>query len=405
MPQPVDPAPAPVHPLKQAFDLAWPQQPEAASLTAWRDAAQAEQQAARAWTPEVAVIELSQRSDRFNRRAGVREQEVGLAVPLWLPRERSRRGALADAQSQAVSSQGAAAQLRLAGRLREAYWQWQRARLEADAAHAQRTRAQQLAQDVARRVAAGDLAPADRHQAEAAVASAEVGVAQAEGARALAEWQWQALVGPASHAREPTLAAFSATPAVLAEADPASATASSPDTHPALADWQGRAAVAERSVALAAVQTRANPELMLITTREREAYGEPNAQSLTLGIRIPFGDGPRADARAAKARAEAAELQAGLATERARLQAEHTAARLRVDAARAQQVAAERRAHLAAESRGFFDTSFRAGETDLPTRLRIEREAAEAERDAALSRIDLAAAMSQWRQALGVLPQ
>ena len=67
--------------------------------------------------------------------------------------------------------------------------------------------------------------------------------------------------------------------------------------------------------------------------------------------------------------------------------------------------AAERRARLASESRGFFDKSFRLGETDLPTRLRIEAEAVEAQRQAASARIELAAAISQWRQALGLLPE
>jgi cobalt-zinc-cadmium efflux system outer membrane protein len=84
---------------------------------------------------------------------------------------------------------------------------------------------------------------------------------------------------------------------------------------------------------------------------------------------------------------------------------ERDSAVARVDAARAQLAAAERRALLARETRGFFDKSFRLGETDLPTRLRIEAEATEAERQVARSRIELAAAISAWRQALGLLPQ
>jgi len=45
------------------------------------------------------------------------------------------------------------------------------------------------------------------------------------------------------------------------------------------------------------------------------------------------------------------------------------------------------------------------GETDLPTRLRIEAEAVEAERQEARSQVDLAASISVWRQSLGLLPQ
>ena len=113
----------------------------------------------------------------------------------------------------------------------------------------------------------------------------------------------------------------------------------------------------------------------------------------------------RSQQSTAAARAETIELQAQLNLERARLAGERDSAKARTESARLQLAAAERRAQLARESRGFFDKSFRLGETDLPTRLRIEAEAAEAERQAARARIELAAAISAWRQALGLLPQ
>ena len=80
-------------------------------------------------------------------------------------------------------------------------------------------------------------------------------------------------------------------------------------------------------------------------------------------------------------------------------------ARVRVESARTLVASAEQRAHLARESRGFFEKAFRLGETDLPTRLRIELEAAEAERQVARTRIELAAAVSALRQAMGLLPE
>lgn len=165
-----------------------------------------------------------------------------------------------------------------------------------------------------------------------------------------------------------------------------------------------QAEVARRSAELARVQTRANPELTLSTSREREP-GESYDESLTLGIRIPFGSGSRNRAKQATAEAEAieAEVQARLARER--LLGELEAARLAFESARAQMTAAEKRARLAQESRGFFEKSFRLGETDLPTRLRIELEATDAKRQAALARLDQAAAISSLRQALGLLPE
>ena len=137
--------------LRQIFDAAWARQPEALALQARRDAARAQQKAASAWTPAPAVAELSNKTDRLNRNQGSRELEVGVAVPLWLPGERSRSAALADAENTAVESRTAAAQLRVAASVREAWWAWQRAQIEADSARAQLDNSQRIAADVVNR--------------------------------------------------------------------------------------------------------------------------------------------------------------------------------------------------------------------------------------------------------------
>ena len=124
-------------------------------------------------------------------------------------------------------------------------------------------------------------------------------------------------------------------------------------------------------------QTRSNPELLLATTRERDGFGDSaradrdhRVHPLRLGESQPLRT---------YWRAEALEAEEQLRFERERLLADLEAADARVQAARKQFAAAEKRARLAGESRGFFEKSFRMGETDLPTRLRIELEAVEAE--------------------------
>lgn len=385
-------APAAPPSLQGLFEAAWARQPEAQALSARREAVQAQRRAASSWTPEPPALEASHKTDRLTSHDGARELEVGLAVPLWLPGEQRGLGALADAEAAAVESRAQAARLRLASVVREAWWSWQRADIDVEVGRAQLDSARRLAGDVARRAKAGELARADQHQAEGAVAAAEATLAQADAAAAAALLQVQALGGTT----------MAMPPAAVAEPEPPPGEAT---VHPALAEWQDRAAIAERSAALAATRSRANPELTLATTRDRGAAGERYAQTVTLAVRIPFGGGPRHEAQVAAARAEAAEAQAQLALDRARVQSEREAALARVGAARAQLAAAERRATLARETRGFFEKSFRLGETDLPTRLRIEAEAGDAERQAARSRVELAAAISAWRQALGLLPQ
>ena len=76
-----------------------------------------------------------------------------------------------------------------------------------------------------------------------------------------------------------------------------------------------------------------------------------------------------------------------------------------VKSAQMKLAAADKRSNLANETRQFFDKSFRLGETDLPTRLRIELEAVDASRQAAIAKIDYAVSVSNLRQALGLLPE
>jgi outer membrane protein, heavy metal efflux system len=388
--------------LHQAFEAAWSRQPEGAALAARREAAQAQQQAAQAWTPEPAAVEVLTKTDRLNRNLGTREVEAAVAIPLWLPGARGRTQALAQAEGRAVESRTVAAQLRVAATVREAWWNWQRARAEADTALGQLDNAQRIAADVGKRLKAGDLARADQHQADGAVAATEATVAQARAALIVARQQLRTLMTSAAASPGPDLEGGQAD--LRAEAEPGAAMADI-DSHGELLALKDRASVADGVAALAATQSRSHPELTIATTRGRGAAGEAWRQTFSLGLRIPFGAGAAHDARTASTRAETIELQAQLNLERARLAGERDAAIARTDAARLQLAAADRRAQLAHESRGFFDKSFRMGETDLPTRLRIEAEAAEADRQTVRARIELAAAISAWRQALGLLPQ
>lgn len=387
-------APTGVASLKEVFETAWQRQPEARALQSRRDAAQAQAKAAGLLLPEAPSVEISQRSDRATGNNGAREAEIGIAVPLWLPGQRTASADLAQAEISFVERRLLASQLRLAASVRDAWWNWQRARVDAEMAREQLANARRLAADVARRTQAGDLARSDQHQAEGAVAAAEALAAQAQAASAVALAQLNALTGGLATPESPHNA--------TGEPSPAPAPAA---RHPLIAELEDRIAVAERTAGLISTQKRSNPELTVATTRDRGAFGERYGQTVLIGIRVPFGAGPRYDARLATAQAEAIEVQSQLILERDRIQADQRGAASRVEAARIQLDAAQRRAKLARESRGFFDKSFRLGETDLPTRLRIEAEAVEAERQEARSRIDLATAISAWRQSLGLLPQ
>lgn len=379
--------------LREAFELAWSRQPEARSQTIRQEAVSAARAAASSWTIEPPTLQLQGKSDRMGSNNGSREYEVGLAVPLWLPGERSRSGELADAEAKALDSRFMAAKLRVAEVVRERWWNYYRAEGELTLAEERQANALSLVDDVARRFKAGDLSRADMHQANGLAALADTSLAEAQGNRDVAFNALRSLIGEAS---SPNIQAINR------ELMPDSKARNEPTNHPALLELLDRAAVAWRVAELASVRTRSNPEILIATTKSRAGTGE---RTYTLGIRIPFGAGSRAQARHATARAESLDAESSAELERSRIVAAIESAQAQVLAAQGRLTAAEKRARYARESQGFFEKSFRLGESDLPTRLRIELEATEAERQLTKTRIDVAAAISSLRQSLGLLPE
>lgn len=381
--------------LKQAVDAALARLPETQTAALRQQAANAQGRAARSWTAEPVALELSLKSDRLQSNRGEREAVVGVAAPLWLPGQRDGARALAQAERDAVDGRVAVARWRAVAAVRDTWWAVHAARQSTDVAQARLTHAQRLAADVARRETAGDLSRADRHQADGAVAAAEAELASARAAQAKALQALKALTGMTTATALDT----GGEPVPVLAADAALA------SHPVLRELADKAEVARRTRALAGVQTRANPELLLATTRERGGAGEPSVQSLTIGLRIPFGSDDRQAAKLASASADQTEAEIQLALERERLLGDIQAAREQLAEARQAADASARRAALARETRGFYEKSFRLGETDLPNRLRIDLEDFEAERRSARDRFELAHAVSQLRQALGLLPE
>lgn len=382
------------HPIQRGLSAAWSRQPEQQSAALRRDALDAEVQAAQRWTVDAPSLDLTAKTDRFTRNDGGREYDAAMAIPLWLPGERARTLSVAEAQASALGARLEAARWRLAEQVRSSYWEHARAALGVQLAEERLRNARQLAGDVAQRLKAGDLARADGHQAEGAVAAAEAVLAEAKAHASRSARQWQTLTG-----LEP-LQAIEVHAEVLPGENEAPAS-----SHPELQDLAAKAESARRQRDLAGSRKYANPELTVGAVRERGAFGERYGHSMVVGVRIPLGTRSGSAARVATASAEQLEAETALALEQQRVQAAAVAARENVQALQVAADAADRRTRLARETRGFFEKSFRLGESDLPTRLRIDLEAFEAERQAVRARIELAAAVSTLRQALGLLPE
>lgn len=389
--------------LATAFDLAWQAHPAAASMPSLRSAVAADQEAARAWTSQPVAIELRGQTDRVGLNRGQQELEAGLALPLWWPGERRLAQAAAQQGERGLDAQRTATRLQLAGQLRDAWWAWQRAMAEWRLADAQVAHARTLRDDVQRRVRAGELSRADGHQAEGALAQALIAQAHAE---AQASQGWQALRGLLGEGQQAPAKPLESVDEDTLGGEPLPGEASEDlAAHPLVQDLDQQADAARLSAALAGVRTRAHPELLLGTVQGRDLRGDPLQRQLVIGLRLPWGESPVERAHAARAQAEAAGMGAQVSRQRLQTQLAIDGARTRWQASQRALEAAQKRARLATETLAFYDRSFQLGETDLPTRLRIERDAHEATRQAALAAIELAAATSAWRQAAGLLPE
>lgn len=377
--------------LREALDAAWQRAVSAREADGQRRRADAERiTAARLWAAPP-TLELSYRDDRLQSNAGEREAEVGIAVPLWLPGQRAARAGTADATAAQAQAAEQAARLRLAGELREAAWQVAALQAEVNEADAQAMALRQLADDVERRVRAGDLARADSLAAQAEQLAAAAALADARQRLQAAQARWTLLTGLTAL---PDLSGTAAT-------DPAAADVA---RHP---EWQlatESTELARKRLDLTRHSRRDAPELTVGVRQETPGRGETSQGSLVVGLRLPFGTDDRNRPLEAAALSELDIAHTHEQRLRERLDSDLAAAHDAQRSAQEQLDAETARARLLRERATLVDKSFRAGETSLPDLLRALTAAAQADSAVARQTAALGLARARLQQALGLVP-
>lgn len=375
--------------LREAVERAWARQPAAQAQLARAEEFIAKRDAAGAAFPEPPSLRLGNRNDILHGNDGVREWEAEIALPLWLPGERGRQSAIVNAERDQYDTGLTATKLKIAGEVRDAYWQ---ARLAENELALTRRKAQEavvLAADVERRVKAGDLARVDLNQAQGAERLARATVAEAEVKAFRARQAFNVLTG------------ISALPG---DEENSALAGAAFDDHPLLAPLQRAIVTAHAKLSQATQSLRNNPELELGMRRERDAFADPFRNSLQLRFRLPFATDARNKPRIAVANAELIEAHTVYALERAKVAAEVESARRELEQARTVSGLTEARFTLAADTQRLLARAFALGELDLVTRLRAENERFEAELQFTRAKLEAARAISRLNQALGVLP-
>lgn len=374
--------------LRQAFESAWLRSPVQHVLDARRDEVVAGQEAARSWTAGSPVVGLAQRSDRLTDDRGARETELSLSAPLWLPGQKAARQQAARIGAGYLDAEIAQARLAIAGDVRERLWAVAAAREMAAEAEQHHHHLAALAQDVTRRVGAGELARTDGLLATQEVLKAQAGIHAAHARLQEARTRYTALTGlPDIPVPEPEAAANL-----------------SIEQHPKL---HAARRVLERAQATGRVvaSNRSDPPTIgLSMRREQEAVSGGLSRSLGIALQIPIGTAarnrPLDTAAFTQVQTASAELmQIGVA-----LQAEIDIAGQQLRTAQQTSETASAQAALLGEHTALLEKAFRLGEGSLPELLRAQASLHEIR--VAVRQQDIAVGLSRARlnQAIGVFP-
>ncbi|OWR04053.1 TolC family protein [Roseateles puraquae] len=391
--QPVLPAvsPAATRPsLAQAIAAAWQRSIEATQSQGQQRQAQADQTVASSWLAAPPALQASQRQGRGSAAEGQRETELGVALPVWRIGARATAGQAAQAELEWAQAAESAARLRLAGQVRETQGQLAGLESEHRLAALQNQLLQRLAEDVDRRVKAGDLAPADAMATRAEWLASQAQEAEVQQKLRAQQAQWQWLTGLA----------------IPAEPEPPRAASGFDldEAHPELQLAARAVERAQRKLSLAQVQRGDNPELGVHLRQERPGQGMPTQSSVGVSLRLPFGTDTHAQPRIAAALTEVDLALTQQQRIRDRLAAELQLARTQLQAAESQAQLEAQRAMLLRERAGHIEKAFKAGESPLPELLRALGAAAQAEAASERQQAHLRLAQARLQQAQGLLP-
>lgn len=380
--------------IGQIYQSALQIHPEILAQGQRTEAAKAGRDAANSFTAAPLSIEGAYRSDRSFDNQGLRETELGIGAPLWLWNERSRTQQLRDAEQHVSEHRLNALKLDLAGQIRRVYWDVLSAHLDVEIAQARLVGSKKLLDDVQRRMQAGDLAKVDVLQATALHAQAQAEFGRALSVLGTVGAEFTEITGlPVGTLNNPSR-----------EPTPAE-TQLDTEEHPAYLLLQSQAQREQSRAELVAIQKRTNPELGLAIVNDRASFAAPNEKSLVVSARVPLGSSAEHDSRLLSALADETEARGKLKRVATTLKAQASAARSNVEWFEKLQFNSREQAELAQQVYALYRESFALGETDLPTLLRFEQQAYEAERLAKKSTVEYSIRVSALRQALGLLPE
>jgi len=337
------------------------------------------------------TFNLKYETDAIGSDLGYREWEGGVALPLWSPgqsgeykREAQRTMSVADAILNAR-------RLEIAGQVRDRIWLLALAHDELEQAQSALQTAQGLADDVKRRVDAGELPRSDLLLADKDVLTRADAVAQAENRVTQAEVTFRNYTGLES--------------APLPRRESLPANRELPADHPQLVLVKALVEQARAHRDRVEGERRKGPNVWLGGKTFKEQSGASYDSAVGIEVSIPFGSVVHAAPALAKADAALTEAQVEREHSHHQLTEALDIATLEYQRTIEAQQRAQRQQELAEASLSISRRAFELGETDLVRLLRVQADAIDARHDQQIRQLDVGQAIARLNQALGVIPQ
>lgn len=350
-------------------------------------------------TPGSPYVAGYQRNAAAGNLRNYNETEVEVGMPLWLPGQRDALAGTVNTGLFEVEERLALRRLEVAGVLRDAWWNAQRAAREVSVARNRVATARDIGADMTRRVELGDAAQTDALLAKNETLAAETELAQSEGAVKVAQVTYMALTGGAP----PSGALESVRPAIDIE------------EHPSLRAPRAALARARAQAELVDATPIDNPEIGIFGRQEHnDQYSTDPSQQIsdqrtdatTVGVRlrIAIPTAGRNEPRRAEALAEMDRATAEYERAKRVVLAEIKAARESLAAARRAATFANARLVVANDQFDLSRKAFKLGEISAFDLYRVRQIQLEAQRMEANAEINVGIAISRLNQAQGYAP-
>lgn len=342
------------------------------------------------WLSAAPAVQWRYQTDAYSERnnpatSGLREQEVGIELPLW------RWGQRDAAQAEGEQAQAYARHYRqwqawqVAGEVRDLFWQEQLQAWLVTQAEADVVAFKALERDIERKVKAGEVAPLERLIAENARRERELLLHEAESQHIDLQFRWRTLTGLAAlplHGEEVQTSESKLWPPLLAA--------------------QAWAARQQELVKGLNAQGSGSPKLLLGSRRERAQNDVVDSVGIT--VTLPFAGQTHAQAQHLPAQLMLADAEDSVRREqRASSMAHHEAHHELNSRASALQQLTTRLA-LAEQEIRLTRKAWQLGETSLQERLLGEQRFADIARQHGSARIAYQWAIARFNQAQGVTP-